>query len=238
LLADSPKDNRFSPSDACALYYFPEIPSGPEKSRADVSPQGRFVGGTFNRTEPNASTEAERLDPEQVQSLVEEAFNNGVEQGRAEMAAAQQAKVDKAAAAFEAGVREMMRVRRQDVERMETETVRLALAIAKKIIGHETSHGEVIGQVVRAAMEKVTDPRHLVLRLNPEDVDMVNGFKGELLPEEDFGSDLRIEADEGIQRGGCIIETHLGDVDARIENQIKIVEAQLIDLLPKRLPQG
>jgi flagellar biosynthesis/type III secretory pathway protein FliH len=77
---------------------------------------------------------------------------------------------------FKEAVEGLVRIRRRDVERMETETVRLALAIARKIIGYETEQGEVIGHVVKTAMQKVADPRHLTLRLNPKDIDTVKLF--------------------------------------------------------------
>jgi flagellar biosynthesis/type III secretory pathway protein FliH len=55
----------------------------------------------------------------------------------------------------------------------------------------------------------------LTLRLNPKDIDTVKDFQQDLLPDDDVSTDLRLEADETIQRGGCIIETKLGDVDAQ-----------------------
>ena len=177
-------------------------------------------------------------EKEQIQQLAEAAFNKGRDQGRAETIAAQQEKVDHSAAALKRAVEEMARIRQQDVDRMETETVRLALAIAKKVIGHETEHGPVICHVLNAAMKKVVDPRHLTIRLNPKDIDTVEGFKQELLLTDDFGALLRLEADEMIQRGGCMIETKLGDLDARIDQQIKIIEDLLQDQLPKHSTKG
>ena len=128
---------------------------------------------------------------------------------------------------------EMQRIRQRDVEHMEAETVRLALAIAKKVIGNQTEHQTVIQHVVKQAMQKVNDTRHLVIRLNPKDLDTVHDLRQELIPADDFGTVFRIEADEGVQRGGCVIETKLGDVDARIDTQIKIIEELLLDQLPK-----
>ncbi|WP_319409753.1 FliH/SctL family protein [uncultured Desulfosarcina sp.] len=181
---------------------------------------------------------AQPQEKEQIQELIEEAFNKGMEQGRAETIAAHQKEVEKSVAAFKSAVKEMVRIRQLDVDRMETETVRLALAIAKKVIGHETEHGPVIGHVLKSAMKKVVDPRHLTVRLNPKDIDTVNGFKQELLLSDDFGGTLQLEADETIQPGGCIIETKLGDVDARIDQQVRIMEELLNDHLPKHSTEG
>jgi flagellar assembly protein FliH len=236
LLANSPKDSPLSSAESCALYYFPEIPSRQEKGCATPSTPGQFVSGALERCGDRSSLGAKTQDQVQIQQLVEEAFNKGMDQGRAETTAAFKEKVDKGAAALKIAVEEMARIRQQDVERMESETVRLALAIAKKVIGHETEHGPVISHVLKAAMNQVADSRHLTVRLNPKDIDTVNGFKQELLLADDFGSVLRLEADEMIQQGGCIIETKLGDLDARIDQQIKIIEELLNDQLPKHIP--
>jgi flagellar assembly protein FliH len=96
----------------------------------------------------------------------------------------------------------------------------------------------VIQQVLKAAMKKVVDPRHLTVRLNPKDIDTVNGCRQEWLLADDAGALLHLEADEMIQRGGCTIETKLGDLDARIEQQIKIIEDLLNAQLPKKSTQA
>jgi len=204
-----------------------------EKESEPAPAKDHFVNGAFDRNDGRGSVSEQPQDSEQIQGLVEEAFNKGVEQGRGEAIAAQQNQVDKAAVAFKAAVGEMVRIRKGETDQMETETIRLALAIARKIIGHETEQGSVIGHVVQTAMRKVADPRNLTVRLNPKDIDTVKAFNGEMLLDDDVGAVFRLEADESIQRGGCMVETSLGDVDARIDQQLKIIEDRLTAQLPK-----
>lgn len=238
MLANAPKNNGLSASEAGALYYFPEIPCSAGKEPETATDNGHFVGGSLDRNADQPHTNENRRDSTQVAGLIEEAFNKGMDQGRAETIAAQQKRVDKAAEALKTAVDALIRVRQQDMDRMETETVRLALAIAKKVVAHDTEHGRTIAHVVKAAMKKVTDPRQLTLKLNPQDVDAVQALGHESLMADDFASTLHMEADEAVLRGGCIIETQLGDVDARIDQQIKIVEELLTDQLPKSPIQG
>ncbi|MCK5205137.1 MAG: hypothetical protein KAR15_14740 [Desulfobacterales bacterium] len=35
---------------------------------------------------------------------------------------------------------------------------------------------------------------------------------------------MRFEAEDSIQSGGCLIETDMGDIDARIEKQFQAIE--------------
>jgi flagellar biosynthesis/type III secretory pathway protein FliH len=235
LLAETLKDHALSSSGSCPLYYFPEISGGQGKENAEDACHGHFVGGAFDRNTDTPPANGDTEDSARLQAMMKEAFDKGLEQGRAEIIAARQEKLDRAAAALEAAVEEMERIRQQDLARMETETVRLALAVAEKIIGDQAEQGKAIEHVIKAAMEKVSDPRHLILRLNPKDVDTVREANRQLHPADDAGTAFRLETDPGIQRGGCIIETKLGDVDARIDQQIRIVKELLTAELSKHV---
>jgi flagellar assembly protein FliH len=177
-------------------------------------------------------------DSEEVRHLVEEAFNKGLEQGCAEATAASREKVDQAVAALRAAIEETEKIRSRDRERMEIETVRLALAIAKKIVHYETENGNVIQKVVKEAMQQVADPRKLTVRLNPKDIEAVEALGDQLQNIEDADAQLALEGDEAVGRGGCVIEARLGDVDARIDQQIKVIEERLNDQLPKPIVEG
>jgi flagellar assembly protein FliH len=238
LLANSTKDNPISPCDAGALYYFPEIPCRPDNAQAAEPPSGQFVGGAHGPNEAQHTDKAQPQEREQIDSLIEAAYDKGLAQGRAETLAAHKDKLRQAVAALEAGAEALIRVRRQDVERMESETVRLALAIARKIIGREIENGGVIAQVVKSAMGKVADPRGVTLKVNPQDRDAVNSLKQAWLNSDDTGATLELEADESIQRGGCVIETRLGDVDARLDQQLRVIEELLEQQLPKPVAEG
>jgi flagellar assembly protein FliH len=198
-----------------------------------VPPASCFTSESFNGHDDQSPQDCKPHDPEQIQCMIEEAFKKGLEQGRTEMKAAQEEQIKNAVAAFEASIQEMHRVRQQDIKCLESEIVRLALAITKKIIGHETEHRAVVQHVVEQALGKVNDTRQLVIKINPQDLNTIQDLQQDLMPTDDLKAVFRIEADEGIKRGGCVIETKLGDVDARIEKQLKIIEEHLLDQIPK-----
>lgn len=238
MLADAPKDNRSSLSESCTLYYFPEIPCGAEKERTAKPKPGIFVGMGLGPDPEGAAVNGNLEDSDEVRCLIEEAFNKGVAQGCAEATAASREKVDQALAALRTAIEEVEKIRSRDRERMEIETVRLALAIAKKIVHYETEHGSVIENVVKAAMQQVADPRKLTVRLNPRDIQAVEALGDQLQNGGDADAQLALEDDETIRRGGCVIEARLGDVDARIDQQIKVIEERLNDQLPKPTVEG
>ncbi len=238
MLANPPKDTGLSPAGSGALYYFPEIPCSAGKDPNTACEPTQFVGANLDHHGDQSPSSGDPKDADQVQRQVEAAFDEGRRQGRDETITAHRDTINQAAAALQSSLDALTRIRRQDLESMEKETVRLALNIAKKVIRHETEHGPIVAQVVKAAMAKVTDSRGLTLKLNPLDVETVAACQQELAMGDDACTDLHLEADEAIQRGGCIIETQLGDVDARIDRQIKIIEELLIDQLPKPVVDG
>ena len=204
------------------------------KSVSNVSGNlGNFSQGATKKEKPPLPPAEDSNEPKLDEQAIQAAFNEGLDKGRNEVIAAHREKVHQATVALSTVVEEMKRLRQRDVEQMEMETVRLALAITKRIIGQEAENGNVIRHVVKLAMEKAADQRHLTLRLHPEDVETVNAFQEDLLMGDDMTAILKIEADDAILRGGCIIETKLGDVDARIDRQIRVIE----DLLDAQLPK-
>lgn len=225
-------------ADSCADYSFVDFSNCTKATEPSACSGNRFVGGLVEQKGVESQVVGEnddRLDDsDRVGLLVDEAFCKGLDKGRSEVMIAYREKVDQATVALKTAIEEFRHLREQDVVRMETETVRLALAIAKKIIGTEASQGTIITNVVQKAMQEVADPRFPTLRLNPKDIETIRKFKDGGLAGNEMTTALQLQEDAAILQGGCIIETKLGEVDARIDQQIKIVEERLIAQLPKR----
>ena len=232
------KDLPLPEADTCGRYCFPEISGVAEADPLWRPADDHFVDGATNADADGTGSPTDPPAGDRAAERIQMAYQDGLAQGRAEALASVQEPVSQATAALTLAADELLRVRTQDLARMEVETVRLALAIAKKIVGVEAAQGEAICHVVRAAMEKVGDPRGLTLKLNPRDVEAIRRCEPAAFLDDAGDTPFRIEPDEGIARGGCMIETQLGDVDARIDQQINIMEALLIDALNDRGRDG
>jgi flagellar assembly protein FliH len=114
---------------------------------------------------------------------------------------------------------------RQACRDVEADLVQLALAVARKIVDREVSLGpETVARIIRQALNRVEHAGRITIKLNPADLELLADIKPQLLsglPEADRAA---FEADEGIARGGCLIATDGGEVDARIERQFQVVE--------------
>ena len=117
--------------------------------------------------------------------------------------------------------------RKQLYLKAEEDTVELALAVTRKIIGQEISvDRKIVLNVVKGALEKVIDHEKVKIRINPSDLETVKTALFQFLPLVENLENMHFEADAAITEGGCIVETNFGNIDAGIENQLdKIGEA-------------
>jgi flagellar assembly protein FliH len=126
---------------------------------------------------------------------------------------------------FQQALLELGKIKEEIYMKAEKETVSLALAIARKIVCTEVStNKEVILNIIKEALKKVLDHKGIKIKVSPADLQFVKDSKLQLLDSIDAAEGIIFEEDHSIREGGCIIETNLGDIDARIDKQIQMVE--------------
>lgn len=103
--------------------------------------------------------------------------------------------------------------------------VPLSLSGAKKIFGKELELApEAVVDIVANNLKSVSDHRKITIYANKKDKNYLDNGKSRL--EKIFGrlESLSIQEREDIGRGGCIIETEKGIINAQIENQWRALE--------------
>lgn len=109
--------------------------------------------------------------------------------------------------------------------RVEDDAVKLALEIAKKIVGREVAFDRDIAlTLVKVALKKLHSRAVAQVRLNPEDFAYVESHREKI----DFHGALEFIEDRTISLGGCLIHTETGDVDARLESQFEEIAHGLL----------
>lgn len=111
----------------------------------------------------------------------------------------------------------------------EQEVVRLAIDVAAKILGHalETCPSLVVEAAARA-VRAARDRREVALRVHPADAAAVRAASGRLERHLSRASGIVIREDPSLERGGLIVETEAGRVDARFETQLAFVRRALL----------
>jgi type III secretion protein L len=109
--------------------------------------------------------------------------------------------------------------------RCESEVLKMAVRIAEKILGEELrTHPDKIVGIVREALTSVRRERSLSLRVNPEDADRVRTHATALAASLGPNREIQVIADPAVGRGGCLVESELGTIDARLETQLRCMQ--------------
>lgn len=154
------------------------------------------------------------------QAALEEGLRKGKEAAATEIKAAS----DRLASTL----RDLAALKKRIRNEAESDVVKLALAIARRILHREISADpESIQGIVHASLQKLQNREISRLRIAPSALDAVRGAleRAGLMPA------VTIVADPKMQSGEIVFETALGDLDASIETQLQEIERGFADRL-------
>lgn len=154
------------------------------------------------------------------------------EQGRREGLEAARRELEPAAQALAAALEEVAEERRRSTDVLEREAVELALQLAEKVIcGALEVQPERVLDVVRGALRRVVDRERVTVLVNPGDLELVRDAAGSLTGALGGMERLEIQEERRVPRGGCVLRTADGEIDARIGEQLsrarELMEAEL-----------
>ena len=103
----------------------------------------------------------------------------------------------------------------------EEELANVSILISKRLIMQELqiSRNSILS-IVREMLKEVTYGTSVRIYLNPFDVEMIQNHQEEILNKTSHLKDVQIISDESIE-AGCVLESDLGVIDARIENMLR-----------------
>lgn len=234
------------------LHYFPDIPvDDPDSVRVCVPLEDKFQrvrydhgasncpdlpsGDDNDPTQPNKnSASTGRFDAQSYQEGFNEGLEKGLNEGEKIGSERTAQKLEPVLDSLRQVLLQLKSLRQDTYQRIEKEVVELALAIARKVICREIEvDKEVVVCVAREALAKVEDPGRITIKLNPSDLQFINETKYQLSEMIENIDNVTLESEDRIQSGGCVVETDLGQIDARIEHQLQAVEESFRAALEK-----
>lgn len=124
-------------------------------------------------------------------------------------------------------------LRKEIVERTEKQLIDLVFLITKKVVKIiSESEKKVVIENVKEALKKVGKETSITIRVNTQDLELTTKHKGKFIGLIEGVETVTILEDSRVDPGGCIIETSFGDVDARIQRQLNIIEEKIRELSP------
>ena len=128
-------------------------------------------------------------------------------------------------------IQEVADIRPKLRHQAEADLLRLALAIAKKILHRElNSDPDSIAGLIKAAIEKIRVQEILKIRIHPQHHPALQ----QILAQMATGTQTDIFPDPKLPPGGVVVETTRGEFDASVDLQLREIERGLADRLARR----
>ncbi len=122
-------------------------------------------------------------------------------------------------------LRELDDLRRTMIRQTEHQIVQLAVEMARRILRREVqTDNDLLCAMARVALDRLGDNAPATIRLNPEDYHTIVARHGGTWA----GSNVTVVADPAVGRGGCLVESSFGFVDASVEAQFRVLEQALL----------
>jgi len=107
---------------------------------------------------------------------------------------------------------------------------RVSIKVAEQILHRELKEQSTIVSVLKASLSKILGANKIMIKVNPKDFDLLN--TSDIVNKLNAGlAKIKIEIDDNIEIGGCVIETEIGNVDGRISTQINEIKKRFENML-------
>lgn len=190
---------------------------------ADQSKGNRLAGGAAKS--PAATEKTIQTTEDQIKQLQQDAYGKGYAEGLKSQNKDVATKLEVLTAITKA----LPQIKKDILEKGEEQMIKLALAVAEKILQQEVStRKEIIMGVLKGALKNIAETDGMKIRLHPHDFRYMMEVKKDFLQSFDGIRNMVFEEDSSIKRGGAVVETMFGEVDARLENQLKEIKSALL----------
>jgi flagellar assembly protein FliH len=161
-----------------------------------------------------------------IQMVEREAHQKGLSEGIREGREQQKKETIQGLQTLNALIRDISGLKTAMLEAAEQQILELVLAVAEKVIHMETTtNRDVIRNVLRAAMKSIVDRENMKIRVHPQDFQYMLEIKSDFLKNFDGIKNIVFEEDASITRGGAVVETMFGEVDARVDQQYNEIKS-------------
>ena len=156
-----------------------------------------------------------------AESKVEEAYAEGLRRGEAAGQAQFEEMVGNASQMLDGVAQSLQEQHAAFIDGLENQMVSLCALITARILEREASADtQLVHQMVRRALERLSLEKRVRVRVNPNDYEAIILVKPEM--QEQYGriEQLEVIPDESVETGGCVAESDALFVDAQLTSQL------------------
>ncbi len=198
--------------------------------RADAPPAPHVRARAADPGQPVPEALAAELRQE-AEARTRAAYHQGVAAGEAAAKEKAQQTMEPSIQSLNAILAELAVARKRVRAEAEDDAVKLAVAIARRVLYRElSSDPEAILGLVKAAFGKLNARETHRLRMSPADAALVESHRAKL----QIPPGLEIAADNSLPLGSAVFETTRGELDASVDTQLAEIDRGLADILRRR----
>jgi flagellar assembly protein FliH len=182
-----------------------------------------FSGHTGQTTVTPALRDLPSPAAERLLAAEREAFAKGYAEGERAGERAAVARTDAVMKRLTATIDEIASLRQGLMHRAERDLVRLAVAMAERIVRREIDlDRELLVVMARVAIDRLGETAVASVHLHPADYQAATN--GQPLP----AGSVQVVADPAVPRGGCVVRSSFGTIDAGIDSQVRELSRALL----------
>ncbi len=169
----------------------------------------------------------------QREKLTSDAHLEGFNQGQKEGYDSGYAEVERLINRMHKILESVMARREEILQDTESQIVELVILMARKVVKILSENQKnVIMANTLAALKKVKTRGSVTLRVNIEDVKLTSAHAQEFIQHVENVKGITVQEDSSVEKGGCIVETDFGAIDARISSQLTELENKILEVSP------
>ncbi len=170
---------------------------------------------------------------ERVESIEKEAYTSGFREGSDSGFNSGKEEVERLIDKVHVVLNNAIEKRNEIIEQSETQLINLVLLISHKVIKviSENQKNVVINNVIQA-LRKLKTRGEVIVRVNLADVQLTTEHIKDFMRMVDNIRSITVLEDSTVDKGGCIIETDFGEIDARISSQLNEIKDRILELAP------
>ena len=189
----------------------------------------------------NAQEEASRIIEEaksEQDSLKKSGYSEGVNQGREEGFSEGKAEVERLIERTHKILEGVMARREEILSETEQQIVELVILMTRKVVKiiSENQKSVVMANILQA-LKKVKGRGNVTIRVNMSDVKLTTEHIQDFIKQVENVQGITVLEDSSVDKGGCVVETDFGAIDAKIQSQLSELETAILEISPVKTIQ-
>lgn len=193
----------------------------------DMATKGKLTRVEEARREAEAIVKQAKARKEAIEM---EAYNQGMAKGQEEGRKIVTKKLEPLFDTLKHAIDELAEMRLSILDNHHKQILEMIFLITEKILHRSIQLSpDILMDTVRAASRHLMETDEIHLRLHPSDFEYIREIETILSKKLSGKKVFHIVEDSTLERGGVVIETEFGEIDAAIRSQIERVREAVLD---------